>query len=97
MRRKGDTQALKDQGERLGRAGLAARVIALVNEFQKNPTYIGAIILAGRMSAIATACKFDDYWHEKAEYGWFREMNTLHDLEAPPKAVADNVRETATT
>lgn len=93
MRRRGDTQALRDQGARLGRAGLAQRVIDLVDKFQTQPTYIGAIILAGRLSAIADACKCDDYWNEKAQDGWYRELNMLHDLKAPPAETADSVRQ----
>ena len=92
MLRRGDTEALKHQGQRLGRAGLAERVIELVKEFQKDPTYIKAITLAGRMSAIVVACKFDDYWTEKAHTGWRQEMHALHDLEAPQKIDPDSVR-----
>lgn len=53
--RAGDTLDLKTQGARLGRAGLSQRVIELVANFQRNPSYISAIILAGRLSAVATA------------------------------------------
>lgn len=95
MRRAGDTAALRDQGERLGRAGLSRRIISLVAEFQKNPTYIGAVILAGRLSAIATACKFDEYWREKSEDGFIKEMHILHDLPAPPLEHPDDVRAAA--
>jgi hypothetical protein len=92
MLRRGDTEALKFQGKRLGRAGLAERVIELVEEFQKAPTYIKAITLAGRLSAIVVACKFDDYWTEKAQDGWHREMHALHDIAAPQKIDPDSVR-----
>ena len=84
--RKGDTAALKEQGMRLGRVGLAQRVIDLVDEFQANPTYIGAIRRAGRLSAITVACKVDDYWNEKAQDGWHREMHALHGLKQPAQA-----------
>lgn len=97
MLRRGDTEALRLQGARLGRAGLAERVIELVEDFQKAPTYIKAITLAGRLSAIVVACKFDDYWNEKAQEGWHREMHDLHDIAAPPKEIADAVRAETTT
>jgi len=70
-----ETAILKREGERLGRAGLAERAIALVKAF--DGSYKGAIILAGRMRAIATACKYDDYWQEKADEGYRRELCDL--------------------
>lgn len=71
----GETEALKREGERLGREGLAKRVIELVEAF--DGSYKGAIILAGRLRAIAVACRFDDYWEEKAVEGYRRELCDL--------------------
>ena len=53
------------------------RVLQLVKEFEADGSYKGAIELAGRMHAIAIACKYDDYWQEKAETGYRRELFDL--------------------
>jgi len=80
-KRAGDAASLRSAGETLGRDGLSRRVIHLVRMFKSEPTYKNAIILAGRMQAIAVACRSDDYWHEKAQSGYFTEMHELADLE----------------
>lgn len=69
---------LKIQGKRLGRAGLAERVFALVDEFNKNRTYKNAIVLAGKLKAISQACNFDGYWSEKNSTGFHFEAEDLH-------------------
>jgi hypothetical protein len=79
----GDTATLKAEGERLGRAGLAERVLQLVKEFAADGSYKAAIELAGRMHAIAIACKYDDYWQEKAETGYRRELFDLRNITTP--------------
>lgn len=79
----GDTETLKGEGERLGRAGLAERVIQLVKEFEADGSYKGAIALAGRMHAIAIACKYDVYWQEKASDGYRRELFDLRKVLKP--------------
>lgn len=68
---------LKAEGKRLGRAGLAERVLTLVDEFNKNRTYKNAIVLAGKLKAIAQACKFDCYWDEKCSSGFEFEQRDL--------------------
>lgn len=70
-----EAQDLKRAGEQLGRTKLAARVVELIDEF--DGSYISAIVLAGRMKAIAQACKFDMYWEEKAGIGYYSEMMRL--------------------
>lgn len=82
MRRFSDTKSLRSSGERLGRDGLSERVIELVCEFHLDPTYKGAIALAGRLHAISLACGYDDYWSEKAAIGFHREMRDLENLAA---------------
>jgi hypothetical protein len=69
---------LKKQGRRLGRQMLAERVIALVRKWDESDgSYIGAIQLAGRLHAIALACRFDSYWEEKAFFGFHDEFHKI--------------------
>ena len=69
---------LRQEGKRLGRAGMSARVIQVVDEFYGNgPSYKGAMILAGRLKAIAQAAKSDGYWDEQVSKGFHREMGDL--------------------
>lgn len=72
---------LRLEGERLGRAGLSKRVCDLVAEF--DGSYVGAMILAGRMRAIATAAGCDDYWTEKVQRGYWSEVDGLPRVPKP--------------
>lgn len=63
-------KSLRLEGKRLGRAGLAERVFTLVDEFNNNRSYKNAIVLAGKLKAIAQACKYDGYWDEKCSAGF---------------------------
>jgi hypothetical protein len=71
---------LKLEGERLGRQGLSERVFTLVDEFNKNRSYKNAIVLAGKLKAIAQACKFDGYWDEKCSSGYEFEVSDLENV-----------------
>lgn len=71
---------LKCEGKRLGRAGLAERVFALVDEFNNNRTYKNAIVLAGKLKAISQACRFDSYWDEKNSAGFEFEARDLESV-----------------
>lgn len=71
---------LRKQGERLGRAGLSERVFTLVDEFNKYRTYKNAIVLAGKLKAIAQAAKADGYWDEKCTMGFRFECEALEDV-----------------
>lgn len=73
---------LRAEGKRLGRQGLAERVFTLVDEFNKNRSYKNAIVLAGKLRAIAQACKYDSYWNEKCSTGFDFEF---HDLQRTTK------------
>ena len=68
----------REAGNILGREGLSKRVIELVNEF--DGSYKGAIMLAGKLSVIAKACTFDDYWHQKARMGEVSESYKLWEI-----------------
>lgn len=78
-----DWKALKAQGQRLGRDGLSERVNTLVDEFNENRTYKNAMVLAGRLKAIAQAATFDSYWDEKMSQGYNCEKNDLSNCVKP--------------
>jgi hypothetical protein len=61
-------------GKKLGREGMSLRAIAAVKDF--DGSYKGAMILAGRMKAIAQMAKADDYWDEQVSKGYHQERNT---------------------
>lgn len=71
------SKKLREEGKRLKRAGLAERVLILVDEFNQNRSYKNAIVLAGKLKAIAQACKFDSYWDEKCSIGYHDEARDL--------------------
>lgn len=66
---------LRAAGAKLGREGLSSRVITLVNDF--DGSYKGAMVLAGRLKAIAQAARADGYWSEKVEDGFQKETASL--------------------
>ncbi|MEK6772357.1 MAG: hypothetical protein AABY64_00330 [Bdellovibrionota bacterium] len=74
-----DWKDLKKCGERLKRQGLSERVFTLVDEFNKpeNRSYKNAMVLAGRLKAIAQAATFDSYWDEKMSAGFQFEKQDL--------------------
>jgi len=75
------SKKLRSDGERLGREGLSKRVIQLVDDYAEDGSYKGAMILAGRMKAIAQAAGFDDYWKEKVDIGYHKERDFLSVLD----------------
>lgn len=72
-----DWKELKKQGQRLKRQGLSERVFTLVDEFNQNRSYKNAMVLAGRLKAVAQAATFDSYWDEKMSAGYRSEKNDL--------------------
>lgn len=78
-----DVKKIKREGQRLGRAGLSQRVIALVAEF--DGSYKGAMKLAGRMRVIAAAASQDDYWREQVGKGEWAEMNDIYNFQPSPQ------------
>ena len=71
---------LKQDGKKLGREKLAERVLFCVNKMLKDQHYQGVIEFVGRMKAIAQACNFDDYWSEKSQNGFYKEVDDLYTL-----------------
>ena len=70
-----DSLSLRKAGSVLGRASLSEEVIRCIGEFTGG--YAEAMILAGKLKAIAQAAQFDDYWAEKFDIGYQRELNRL--------------------
>ncbi len=68
---------MKKVGAILGREGLSKAVIEAVASF--DGSYKGAMVLAGRLKAVAQAAKADGYWSEKVEDGYHREWELLVD------------------
>lgn len=65
-----DYRLFAEDGERLGREGMARRAIEAVAEWQRaGATYKGAMILAGRLKAVAMMAARDEYWKEQVEQG----------------------------
>lgn len=60
-------------GKAAGREGMSLEAIAAVEEF--DGSYIGAMILAGKMKAIAQAAGCDDYWSEKVCKGYHHQLH----------------------
>ena len=85
-----EAKALREQGSRLGRAGMSRRVIHLVKDFIENDgSYKGAMKLAGRLKAIAIAAKCDSYWDEMVGRGYDPELWDIKNWEIePPKEEA---------
>ena len=51
-------------GEKLGREGLAQAIMALALQIASG-TYKDAVAGAGKMSVLAEACTYEEYWEEK--------------------------------
>lgn len=76
-----DSKKIREQGKRLGRVGMSERVFTLVDEFNENRSYKNAIVLAGKLKAIAQAAKSDGYWDEKCSTGYQIEMRDLEEVD----------------
>ena len=82
-----DSKRLREEGRRLGRAGMSQRAHALIAEYMaKYPGghYIEAITLAGRLHAISLASRCDGYWHEKSSIGFRNEIWDIRKFEPEP-------------
>lgn len=60
-------------GKAVGREGMSQEAIAAVEEF--DGSYKGAMILAGRMKAIAQAAGCDEYWSEQVGKGYTKQLS----------------------
>lgn len=68
---------LKKAGAVLGREGMSKAVIEAVADF--DGSYKAAMVLAGRLKAVAQAAKADSYWSGFVEDGYHRERDLLVD------------------
>lgn len=66
---------LREAGAALGREGLSVSVIEAVQQF--DGSYKGAMVLAGRLKAVAQAAKADGYWSEKVGDGFQKQKEIL--------------------
>lgn len=71
------SRELRSAGNQLGRAGLSEAVIEAVAQF--DGSYKGAMVLVGRLKAVAQAAKFDSYWSEKVDDGFQKQRHLLSD------------------
>jgi len=60
-------------GKSVGREGMSLAAILAVENF--DGSYKGAMLLAGRMKAIAQAAGCDDYWSEKVSRGYHQQLD----------------------
>lgn len=67
-----DWKAMRAWGEHVGREGMSKAAIKAVDEF--DGSYIGAMILAGQLKAIAQAAHCDEYWKEKVSKGYHQQL-----------------------
>ena len=79
---------LKKAGEVLGREGLSKAVIEAVAGF--DGSYKGAMVLAGRLKAVAQAAKADGYWSGMIDDGYHRERNLMADRLTSSKRAKTN-------
>lgn len=84
-----DSKKLKKYGAIMGRERIAIRIIELCKQVANEENYIDAVKIAGRIKAIAMACKFDCYWDEKMSDGYYQEIGRAeteiyHDSKTPP-------------
>ena len=70
---------LQKEGQRLGRSGMSQLVLKCIEEF--DGSYKGAMILAGRLKSISQAAKSDEYWSEKVNKGFIRELSDIKRFE----------------
>ncbi|QDP48191.1 MAG: hypothetical protein Unbinned6437contig1000_45 [Prokaryotic dsDNA virus sp.] len=58
---------LRKYGDKVGREGMALEAQKAVNEY--DGSYKGVMELCGKLSLLAKAATFDDYWHEQVKRG----------------------------
>lgn len=72
------SKRLKAAGAIYGRDGLAKRAGKIMVELVTTTgSYKEAMVAVGRLKAIAAAARYDDYWTEKVEDGFHKEMAWL--------------------
>jgi hypothetical protein len=69
-----ESKALKRYGEKLGRQGIAQRVIEICKKVAEDGNYKDSIKALGVLRALSESCKYDEYWHEKMIIGFYSEL-----------------------
>lgn len=70
-----ESKTLREAGKILGRAGVSERAIEIAKEIAANPgDYFRAVKGIGQMHALFVACRFDTYWTEKRNSGYYDEF-----------------------
>lgn len=77
------SKTLRGYGVKLGREGMSDRVIAAVAEFD-GKSLKQAMVLAGRLKAIAQMAAADDYWAEQVDKGFMQELRSFPSSEPSP-------------
>lgn len=66
-----NAKILRAYCEKLGRKGVAERIIEIAQEvIKKEDAYQSTLRAAGMIRALAIGCKFDSYWDEKQYIGY---------------------------
>ena len=64
---------MREWGKAVGREGMSVAVLEAVEDF--DGSYIGAMILAGKLKAISQAAGCDEYWSEKVGKGYHQALS----------------------
>lgn len=75
-----NAKLLKKYGEILDREGIAKRIIEICKKVAEEENYKEAVKASGRIKALAMACKFDHYWEEKMNTGYWDEFDKANYL-----------------
>ena len=70
----------KKAGAILGRVGIAEEILELAKIIVEVGSYKNAIKIAGRISVLVEACKFDEYWEEKMMNGVYTQQEIFKNL-----------------
>lgn len=62
---------LRVYGNKVGREGLAIAAEDAITDY--DGSYKSAMELCGKLSVLAKAATFDDYWHEQVDRGVYRQ------------------------
>ncbi len=71
---------LRVYGNKVGRKGLALAAQDAIADY--DGSYKGAMELCGKLSVLAKAATFDDYWHEQVDRGVYRQEEKIARLES---------------
>lgn len=83
-----NAKKLKEYCKKLGREGVAKRIIEIAQEIVKEEgAYVSTLVNAGRIRALCLGGSVDSYWDEKQEDGFYK---MLHEAERETYKASDN-------